>query len=204
MKTIALVTEKGGAGKSTIAVNLAVAAQRQGKAVAVIDIDPQGSAVLWSKYRKADDMAVVSARADDLPRLLAEARNQGADFVVIDTAGREGLSADVAMRSADIVLVPTRASLVDLAPAASTAAKVRSAKTRHAAFVLNDLPSRGLRADEAREALDGALPFAPVELHNLVAYSDAFSDGRGVEELEPRGKAAAEIQALYNWLETLA
>jgi chromosome partitioning protein len=51
MKTIALVTEKGGAGKSTIAVNLAVAAQRQGKAVAVIDIDPQGSALLWSKYR---------------------------------------------------------------------------------------------------------------------------------------------------------
>ncbi|HEX3000739.1 MAG TPA: AAA family ATPase [Armatimonadota bacterium] len=203
MKTVALVTEKGGAGKSTIAVNLAVAAHRQGKAVAVIDIDPQGSAVLWSKCRKDDGMAVLSARANDLPRLLAEARKQGADLVVIDTAGREHLSADLAMENADVVLVPTRASMYDLAAGASTADKVRSARTKHAAFVLNDLPPRGTRAGEARAALAGLLPVAPVELHNLVAYSDALSAGLGVEEMEPNGKAAAEIQALYNWVETL-
>ena len=67
MKTVALVTQKGGSGKSTLAVHLAVAARRQGKIVALIDIDPQGSAKLWAEKRGRDDVAVISARAAELP-----------------------------------------------------------------------------------------------------------------------------------------
>ena len=67
MKTIALITEKGGTGKSTIAVHLAIAARRQGKIVAVIDLDPQASAQLWCQRRGGQDLAVVSARPPSFP-----------------------------------------------------------------------------------------------------------------------------------------
>lgn len=203
MKTIALVTQKGGTGKSTIAVHLAVAARRHGKVVAVIDIDPQGSAKLWAEKRGRDDLAVISARAAELPRLLEEARRQGADFVLIDTAGHMNVSSAAVIQSADIVLIPCRASLYDMDASAETAAQVRKAGGKQAAFVLNAVPSRGTRADEAREVLKAILPVSPVEVHNLVAFSDALNDGRSVEELDPHGKAAEEIRALYDWLMTL-
>jgi chromosome partitioning protein len=200
MKTIALITEKGGTGKSTIAVHLAIAARRHGKVVAVIDLDPQASAHLWAQRRGNQDLAVVTARAAELPRLLDEARRQGADFILIDTAGHADVSADAVMQSADIVLIPCRPSLYDLDAGAKTAGKVRKAGVKTAAFVLNAVPPRGTRADEAREALRDVLPVAPVELHNLVAFSDALNDGRSVEELDPHGKAAEEIRDLYKWL----
>ena len=74
MKTVALLTEKGGTGKSTLAVHLAVCAGRQGKTVAAIDLDPQASAASWCERRAGGDIAVVAAKVQELPRLLAEAR----------------------------------------------------------------------------------------------------------------------------------
>jgi|SRR5271165_1081478 len=200
MKTIALVTEKGGTGKSTVAVHLAVCAMRQGKAVAVIDLDPQASTRHWVERRAADDIAVVSATAQELPRLLEGARKQGADLVVIDTAGRSDVTTSHVIEAADLILIPCRASIYDLEASQHTAGRIREAGGKQAAFVLNAVPPRGVRAQEAREALEGLLPVAPVELHQLVAYSDALNDGRSVEEMEPLGKAAQEIRALYDWL----
>lgn len=203
MKTIALVTEKGGTGKSTLAVHLAVCAARQGKSVAVIDLDPQGSALHWASLRGRDDVSVVSAKIQELPGLLVSARKQGADIVVIDTAGRSDVTTSQVLESADLVLVPCRASLYDLEASRHTAEMIRAAGGTHAAFVLNAVPARGSRALEAREALETMLPVSPVELHHLVAYSDALNDGRSVEELEPVGKAAQEIRALYEWIVNL-
>lgn len=197
MKTVALVTQKGGTGKSTLAVHLAVTASRRGQLVALIDLDPQASASLWAERRGKDDFAVVTARAADLPGLLDNARQQGADLVLIDTAGRADVTTTAAIEAADLVLIPARPSLYDLAASTTTAAQV---KGRNAAFVLNAVPTRGTRADEARAALADLLPVAPVHLHQLVAYSDALNDGRSVEELDPYGKAAEEIRALYDWL----
>lgn len=200
MKTIALVTEKGGTGKSTVAVHLAVCALRQGKSVAVIDLDPQASTRHWVERRAGDDIAVVSATAQELPRLLEGARRQGADLVVIDTAGRSDVTTTHVIEAADFILIPCRPSIYDLEASQKTAEQIRNAGGKRAAFVLNAVPSRGARAQEAREALEGLLPVSPVELHHLVAYSDALNDGRSVEEMEPHGKAAQEIRALYDWL----
>lgn len=200
MKTIALLTEKGGTGKSTLAVHLAVCGSRQGKAVAVIDLDPQGSAASWCERRAGGDVAVVAATAQELPRLLAEARKQGADLVLIDTAGRSDVTTAHVIEAADLLLIPCRPSIYDLEASQRTADQIRKAGGKRAAFVLNAVPPRGSRAHEAREALEPVLPVSPVELHQLVAYSDALNDGRSVEELEPAGKAAAEIQELYKWL----
>jgi chromosome partitioning protein len=200
MKTVALVTQKGGSGKSTLAVHLAVAALRQGALAAIIDLDPQGSAQLWANRRGNDDPVVLAARPSELPRLLDDARRQKAAIVIIDTAGRADVSADAAIQSADLVLIPCRPTLYDLAASAATVEMVRQAGGKKAAFVLNGVPPTGNRADEAREALGDTLPIAPVDIHSRVAYSDALNDGRSVEELQPNGKAAEEIRALYKWL----
>jgi chromosome partitioning protein len=200
MKTIALVTQKGGSGKSTIAVHLAVAAIRQGVLAAIIDLDPQGSASLWAQRRGNDDLAVVAARPAELPGLLANARSQKAALVLIDTAGRDDVTADAVIQLANIVLIPCRPSLYDIGASAATADKVRRAGGKKAAFVLNGVPPTGNREAEAREALGDVLPVAPVSIHNRVAYSDALNDGRSVEELDPHSKAAEEIRTLYNWI----
>ena len=101
---------------------------------------------------------------------------------------------------ADLVLIPTRASIYDLEASRKTAESLKQASGKKGAFILNAVPPRGSRAQEAREALQEVLPVAPIELHQLVAYSDALNDGRSVEELDPRGKAAREIRALFEWL----
>ena len=200
MKTIALVTQKGGSGKSTLAVHLAVAAARQGAVVAILDLDPQGSASLWARRRGTEDLTVVAARAAELPGLLADARRQRANLVLIDTAGRDDVTADAAIQFADIVLIPCRPSLYDIGASAATADKIRRAGKKKAAFVLNGVPPTGNRGAEARDALGDILPVSPVSIHTRVAYSDALNDGRSVEELDAHGKAAEEIRALYNWL----
>lgn len=199
MKTIALVTQKGGSGKSTLAVHLAVAAARHGAVTAILDLDPQGSASLWAKRRAGDDITVVVARAAELPGLLASARQQKADLVIIDTAGRDDVTADAAIQAADFVLIPCRPSLYDVGASAATADKVRRAGGKKAAFVLNGVPPVGSRGEEARDALSDTLPVSPVIIHTRVAYSDALNDGRSVEELDQHSKAAEEIRALYKW-----
>jgi len=207
MKTFALVTQKGGVGKSTLAVHLAVAASRQGQIALIIDLDPQASAANWAERRKQDgrrpDLAVVPARAAELSRLLNEARQQGANFVVIDTAGYNDVTARAVIQVADMVLIPCRPSIVDIEVVAETATQFMRAGGKKGAFILNAVQPRGVRADEAREALRDLLPVAPVDIHNLVAYSDAFNDGRSVEEFDPTSKAAEEIRALYQWLVTV-
>ncbi len=199
MKVISLVTQKGGTGKSTLAVHLAVCAARQGKTVALLDLDPQGSAASWSRRRQAQDVTVVVAKPQELPRLLQQAQEQGADLVILDTAGRADVTASQVVAASDLVLIPCRPSIYDLEASQHTAQAVLAAGKR-GAFVLNGVPSRGSRADEAREALQGSLPVAPVEMHTLVAYSDALNDGRSVEELDHSGRAAQEVRALYEWI----
>lgn len=216
MKTIALVAQKGGTGKSTLAMHLAVCAGLDGKSVALIDLDPQATVTEWGEARKErlrqarengeepeDDPlegAVVPARAQELPGLLATAKKQGAHYVIVDTAGRMDVTSANAVELADVVLVPCRASFPDLKASIGTAEQVRKARAKKAFFVLNAIPAQGIRQVEAREALRELLPVAPVELHHYVAYGDALNDGRSVEELEPSGKAATEIRALYAWL----
>jgi chromosome partitioning protein len=200
MKTVALVAQKGGIGKSTIAVHLGVCASRHDQSVAIVDLDPQASVATWGDRRAANDVTVVSARIQELPRLLANAKDQGADLVVIDTAGRADTVAMQVMELSDVVLVPCRPFINDVEASRRTAEQVRTARAKRAAFVLNAVPPAGTRHLEARLALEPLLPVAPVLLHHYVAFGDALNDGRSVEELDPEGKAAHEIRLLYRWL----
>jgi len=114
MFVTSLVGQKGGTGKTTVALGLAVAAAAAGHTVAVIDLDPQATASRWKDRRKEENPAVVSAQASRLAPALKAAESNGADFVIIDSAGRSDDSALAAARAADLVLVPTRTSIVEL------------------------------------------------------------------------------------------
>ena len=109
MKTIAIVSQKGGAGKTTVALHIAVAADQAGLSVALIDMDPQATAETWSVWRKNDEHpAVVAAKAPTLSRTLAKASQLGADLVIIDTPPLAQAEAAEAVREADLILIPCR------------------------------------------------------------------------------------------------
>jgi chromosome partitioning protein len=196
MKTLALVSQKGGSGKTTISLNLAIAATRNRKAVVVIDLDPQQSAARWSRLRQEDTPLILPGHGPNLSEMIKRAQDGGADLVIIDTAPKSENAALAAARLADLVLIPCQPSNLDLDAVADSVNIVRLAKTK-AAFVLNNCRASSGLADDAAEALrEYGLPLAPVRLGGRVAFVRSLADGQGVLEHEPKGVAAAEIVAL--------
>ena len=202
MITISIVGQKGGTGKTTLALGLAVAAFRAGKVVAVIDLDPQASAANWKDRRSDDSPAVVSAQSSRLKQTLATAEEIGAEVVIIDTAGRSDDSALNAARNANLVLVPTRTNIVELEALPAAADILRLAGNPPAFVVLNGIhPTASRQATEARELVQKnfGLDCAPVFLCHRAAYADAMATGRTPQELDQDGKAAAELEALFRF-----
>lgn len=201
MKTIAIVSQKGGAGKTTVAVHLAVCAELAGRRSAIIDLDPQASALEWHTRRDAGTPEVVRANPDQLASFIDQARANGADLTIIDTAPHSDRAATVAAGLADLVLIPCRPAAFDVAAIPTTLDILKLTKTRErAAILLNAVPPRGGQTDEAAAGLAALATVVPVRLAHRAAYSHAVNDGRSVEEFEPHGKAAEEIRALYRWI----
>jgi len=115
MKVLAIVSQKGGAGKTTLATHLAVAAETHGLSTALFDLDQQASAALWSDRRGEGFPAVVPAQAPRLAGLIEQARQKGADLVILDTPPEASAVAVEAVRHADACLIPCRPSGLDLA-----------------------------------------------------------------------------------------
>ena len=200
MKTLAIISQKGGSGKSTIAVHMAVCAVRQGLHTAIIDLDPQGSSFDWYQSRgEENELDAVQASAGQLDALLKQAKAGGADFVIIDTAPHSDSTAAMTAQLADFVLMPCRPARFDLKAIHSTAAIIKLTK-KPSAVVINAAP-RGKLSEEAKEALQqqGIVVLDSV-LYHRVAYSHAVIDGRSVHEYEPDGKAAEEIDELFGCL----
>jgi chromosome partitioning protein len=200
VRTITVLSQKGGTGKTTLAINLAVAAERDGHSAAIIDLDPQASAALWGDTREAGTPAVVSAQAARLPQILKAAEEHGADLVLIDTAPHSENSALSAARAADLCLIPCRPAVLDLRAIGTSIDLVHLAK-KAMAVVLNATPVQGHLGDEAAEVVHGyGVVLAPVRLVQRIAYVHAITAGKTVQEFEPKGRAAAEISDLYRWL----
>ena len=199
MHVIALISQKGGSGKTTLAVALAVAHEREGGRAAVVDLDPQGSSVAWHHFRSGAPPLVEAVHPPRLARALRGLRARGASLAVIDTAPQASAGALAASRLADLVLVPCRPSTPDLA-AIGASLEVATLAAAPAVVVFNAVPPRGSLADEARGAVRGAgARVAPATLGARIAHVHAFTLGRTAQEFEPRGKAAAEIEQLYRW-----
>ena len=197
MKTVAIISQKGGAGKTTIALNLAVAAAQFGYQSLVIDIDPQSSAKGWHDLRTEELPVVISAQSSRLNALLETARQNGAKLTIIDTAPHSESAALAAARVADLVLIPCRPSLLDLKAITTSIDLAALAKTP-AKAVLNTVPVRGSLKQEAEAVLQGyGLGILPAHLGHRIAFVHSLTAGQSVLEYEPSGKAAEEIRALY-------
>lgn len=201
MQTIAIVSQKGGAGKTTLAVNLAAEATRFCVSL-IIDTDPQATASRWSQWRGGGDPEVVDCGAPSLlAGKLAKAAELGADLAVIDTPPHADAMARQAARLADLLLIPCRPRAFDLAAIEATAELVRSSR-KPAFVVFNAGPPRAPHIyREAANLIGGefGLEIAPVVLPERAAFHHSSAAGRTAPEHDAQGKAADEIRALWAW-----
>jgi len=199
---VAMASLKGGTGKTTVCLNLAVTAEEAGLRTVVVDVDPQQAAAKWGDLRAVTDRGpqVISAMAARLPQALDSAAQLGANLVVIDTAAHaEGILVST-IDAADIVLIPCRPTIVDLQYLSATV-QIAALRRKNAAVVLNAVQPRTNDRFQAEDALtDMGMNLVPVTISNLVAYARAITTGQGVTEFEPEGKAAAEMRALLGEL----
>jgi chromosome partitioning protein len=199
MHTVALVCQKGGAGKTTLAIHLAAEAAAHGLRALLLDLDPQASAAKWADRRKPGgidvDVAVESPARLDVALRQAEAEAYG--LVLVDTAPHADQAALRVARLADLVLVPVRCSILDL-DAVGASLDLCALARRPAAVVLNAAPIRSRVVQEAAETVTGlGADLADTIVRERVALRHALVDGRVAREFEPAGAAAAEIAALY-------
>ena len=200
MKTLAVLSRKGGTGKTTLAIQLAVAAEKAGHTTILIDLDPQASAAKWKDYREGDTPFVITAPASRLPEVLDRAKTSGATLAILDTAPHTEIAALDAANVAEMALIPCKPALIDLQAITSTINVTRLANVP-ARIIFNAVPPRGDRVDQAREAVKVFdVPCAPCEIGNRIAFSDSYNAGLTAQEYEPSGKASQEIGALYTYL----
>src|SRR3954449_6529262 len=201
MHTIAILSQKGGSGKTTISVHLAVAAEQAGHVAAVIDIDQQASAAGWKDSRQMATPVVQAIPAARLQQALDVARSHGADLAIIDSAPYAGDVALAAAEAADFVLIPCRPGILDLRAIGATARIVKlGGKTAY--VVLNAMPPNAphVLADARAAVAVHGLEVAPVTLQQRAAFAHALTVGKTAGEYEPNGKAAEEITQLYRWV----
>jgi len=202
MKVIAVLNQKGGAGKTTIATHLARALQLDGKDVVLIDSDPQGSARDWAAVREDQPLAVVGI---DRPTIERDMKALGhKDYVVIDGAPQAADLAVSAIKAADFVLIPVQPSPYDIWATADLVDLVKSrieltdGKLK-AAFVVSRAIKGTKIGAEIADALAGyGLPVLAARITQRVSYPSTAATGKTIFEVEPGGEAALEIVALAN------
>jgi chromosome partitioning protein len=200
MHTIAVISQKGGAGKTTLALHLAVEAENSGVSTAIVDLDPQASATAWGDSRRKEVPAVVSAQASRLRSVLDAAQLGGAGLAVIDTAPHSESVALAAAREADLILIPCRPAILDLRAISQTVDLARIAG-KPAAVVLNAVPPRGPLMGEAVQAVAGyRIEVAPAHLTHRAAFVHSLTAGLTAQQFDPEGKAAQEVRDLFRWI----
>ena len=207
MRTIAFLTQKGGAGKTTLAASLAEVAASTGERVIALDLDPQQSLVRWGKRRDAanarNKIIVEPLERERLPRLraiLEGLASAGFTLAIFDTTGADATAVRPVSEVADLSLLPVRPTRLDVEATAATFRAVFLAK-RKAAFVLNQCPSgyRSTRASEAAKQLNCLGVLAEPMLSARMDFQDAIAAGLGVTEYAGGSRAAEEIATLWNW-----
>jgi chromosome partitioning protein len=198
VKTIALVAQKGGVGKTTLAVNLAVAS---GLRTAIFDLDPQESAAIWADRRKSELPHVEFLTERRLAEALKAAERGAFELAIIDTPPAAGPQAFTAAQSANLILIPCRPSLVDLDAIRRTSQLIKSLNIP-AFVVFNAAPHSAttLLEDARAIAEEAGLSAAPTVLRERSAYRASWPLGKGVVETEPGGKAAQELIELKDWV----
>jgi chromosome partitioning protein len=201
MRTVAVISQKGGAGKTTLALHMAVAAELAGYSTVLIDMDPQGTAEAWSEWRKEAPPAVIPAKTATLTRTLERAAGHGAEFAVIDTPPLAEAEARAAAKSADLVLVPCRPNAFDLHSIRTTTDLTKfAAKPAFALFNAGPAAAARLYTETTELVIEIGMKVAPVRLSERATFRHATGSGQAAQETEPQGKAAGEVTALWQWI----
>ena len=198
MQVIVLATQKGGSGKSTLARSIAAEMTGRGR-VAMLDLDPQGSLTKWWQRREADDLQLVTGltRADQIAKAVDTLREQGFDWLIIDTPGARDEATRIALRSADLVLVPVHPSQDDLDAVGPTVAEIKEAGAEFI-FVLSRT-TRARIVDEVGRLLAAHGRVAPALIGARVAHGEAAT--RGLTAAEAGNAAASEeVRALVDYV----
>lgn len=206
LKTVAILSRKGGTGKTTLAVHLAAAAHGSGHVTLLADLDRQHSAVEWRRQRAAIHPTVEAVKPGALFARQQDAARGGVDLMIIDTGPSIEEEVEQAVRCADLCLVVARPNFFDIRAVAESAA-LAARFHRPVAFVLNQAPHRqqSIEAPVLMEAVSAlrrlGFPVAPIGLRTRVVYQRSVAEGSTAQDMEPSSSAAGEIMALWAWVE---
>jgi chromosome partitioning protein len=199
MRAITLASQKGGTGKSTLCIGLAVAAIKDGERVFMLETDRQGTIANWAA-RRANPEPVVERVANrfQLEHALRTLEQRGCTLAFIDTPGSDNDFVADAIQAANLCLVPARPSPADIEATHPTLKTIRRLE-KEFAFVLNQTPPRGQRPTRVALTLNevGVLALPYIVLRN--DHLDSLAAGLAVSEYAPDSLAAAEIRALWIW-----
>jgi chromosome partitioning protein len=197
----AVVQAKG--GKSTLATSLAVAAEAHGERALILDLDPQGSSLLWGKTRGASKPpTVVDVGPERIDSIIDMARTLGATAVIIDTPSRLDNFIAAAVRIADMVLLPANPGLLALAPLRASVALIEAVGHRERAVAIVNNIDTISKAEAVGEVLaDLEVAVAPTIISHLPAFGAAFDVGEGVTER--KGRAGEQVARLWLDLDEL-
>lgn len=205
MAVIAIIAQKGGAGKTTLALHLAAEAERAGKVALVVDCDPQASAFQWGQWRDGQPPEVIDSPPPLIARKVSQAQDMGAQFVVIDTPPHADSAATAAAQVADLVLIPCRPSALDLHAIKLTAALMESARKPAFVVFVGGNPNAPRLHEDAAEIVKGyGLQVCPHVIPERAAFRNSLGQGKVAYEIEPTSKAAEDMANLWAWISAQA
>lgn len=202
MYTIAFLSQKGGAGKTTLATCVARQLQLEGEDVILVDSDPQGSARDWRAATDQDTVLVVGMDRPTLDKDIKMLSNHGKKWVIIDGAPRSEQMTISSIKAADVVIIPVQPSPYDIWAAEDLVSIVRSRQEitngrPKAAFLISRAIKRTELGKEVVAALEGFdMPVLKAKTTQLITYPKSASVGLTPMDTEPDGNAAREIRSI--------
>jgi chromosome partitioning protein len=207
MKTLAVVSHKGGTGKSTLSIHLAVQAQLEGRDTLLVDLDHHSSTVAeWASIRTDKHPLAVTAKVSDITELQQQATDEAFDLLVLDCPPYLNDDTDLITKLADFTILPTSPRFADICTLPRGIEKI------HQPFsvVLNSCTPDAVGQTSFKTAQvyqmlnDSGIPVSPVHIIRLEAFTEALNYGHGVTEYQSNGKASKQIKMLLDWLYTTA